>query len=108
MHSAASEAADNGGAGWSRLDGMSGNFYGGHPRLRLIQSDLRIHRINAGWGCGGMRCFSRSSPESQFKVGNFCFELIKLRRVAAPTVGPTQQAMTGQSWNGGRRRWRCT
>ena len=46
MYSAASEAADNGVAGWSRLDGMSGNFYGGHPRLRLIQSDLRIYRIN--------------------------------------------------------------
>ena len=108
MYSAGSVAADNGGAGWRRLDGRSGNFYGGQPRLRLIQSDLRIHRIIAGWGCGGMWCFSRSSPESQFKVGNVCFELIKLRGVAARTVGRTQLAMTGQSWNGGTRRWRCT
>ena len=83
MYSAPCEADDNGGVGWSQLDGMWENFYGGHPRLRLMQSDLRINRINARWGGGGLWCPSRSRPESHPKVSNFCFQLIKLRCVTA-------------------------
>ena len=73
MYSAASEAADNGGAGWSRLDGMSENSYGGHPRVRLIQSDLRLHRINAGWGCGG--CGVSADPGLKANLRSATFAL---------------------------------